>query len=234
MIFFAHATTIAGLQRRIRLSCAESGRGPRPHFREGTGLRGVRGSVGGGKETPAHAGAGLVRDVQPLALGALAAWGRRSVGVHAMADGYAHATLARGASHRGHRPSVPRAFQVVSDPRGRSSTGGAAVCGAKSSASESGGTGRRVAMVEPLASRSRHGGEYSGRGAGAFAARIGDDTSSRWKRRRSWRRYGVRWCVALRLERMRGKSTPQSVWACIPRCVRAAAPGNIPHPKPGI
>ena len=58
---------------------------------------------------------------------------------------------------------------------------------------------------------------------------IGDDTSSRRRRRRSWRHYGVRWCVALHLERMRGKIAPQSVWACNPPCVRAAAPGNIPH-----
>ena len=48
---------------------------------------------------------------------------RRPVGVHALADGDAHAALARGASHGGHRPAVPGAFQVVPDPGGRASAG---------------------------------------------------------------------------------------------------------------
>ena len=139
-----------------------------------------------------------------------------------MADGHAHATLARGASHLGHRPAVPRAFQVVSDPRGRSFVDGAALCGAKSIAGESGGTGRRVAVVEPLASRDGAAAGFWTRGR-CLCRGTGDNTCSRRRRRRSWRHYGVRWCAALRLERMRGEIAPQSVWACTPRCVRAAA-----------
>ena len=48
---------------------------------------------------------------------ALAARRRRPVGVHALVDGYAHATLARGTSHGRHGPAVPGPLQVVSRSR---------------------------------------------------------------------------------------------------------------------
>ena len=128
--------------------------------------------IGAGESPVADAGFGVVRDAQSLAFRALAARRRRPVGVHALADGHAHATLARGASHGGHRPAVPGAFQVVPDPRRRSFMDGAAVCGAKSVAGEPGRRGGCVAMVESLASRARQQGWTLGRRAAGAAATL--------------------------------------------------------------
>ncbi len=170
MVVSGHATTIASFQRRICLPRAESSRGADAHFRQRARLRGVRGGDRAGQSPTADAGFGVVRDAQSLAFRALAARRRRPVGVHALVDGHAHATLARGASHGGHRPAVPGPIQVVSDPGRRPFMDGAAVCGAKSVAGESGRSGRCLAMVESLASRPRQqGGTFGRRAAGAAA-----------------------------------------------------------------
>ncbi len=88
-----------------------------------------------------------------------------------MDDGHAYATLARGASHRGDGPPVSRTFQIVSDPRGRTSVGGAALCGAQCSARESCPACGGLAMVQPLAPRPRRRGSPR-RGTGALAGRL--------------------------------------------------------------
>jgi len=92
----------------------------------------------------------MVRYVDPLAFGALAARGWRPVGIHALVDGHAHAALARGASDGGYRPAVPGPLQVVPDSGGRPSSDRVTVRGAEPAACESGGRGRCLALVEPL------------------------------------------------------------------------------------
>ncbi len=100
-------------------------------------------------------------------------WRRwRLVGVHALVDGHAYATLARGASHGGNRPVVPGTFQVVPDPRGRAFTDGAAVCGTEPLAGEHGGTGRGMAVVESVASGPRRRSATVGRRSVGAAARL--------------------------------------------------------------
>lgn len=177
MIDFCHATKIASFRRRICVPRLESGSGTNAHLWQDAGLRGIRGGFGQGETAPADAGSGLVPDAKPLALCALAAQRWRSVGVHAMADGHAYATLARRASHGWNRSAVPGPLQVVPHPRGRSPVNGAAVCGAESLAGESGGAGRGVALVKSLASGERRcrvcGRRTSGAAAQLAAARAG-------------------------------------------------------------
>ena len=83
-----------------------------------------------------------------------------------MVDGHAHATLARGASHGGHRPAVPRSFQsfpIQEDDHLLT----VLRTGAKPLAGEYGRSGRGLAMVESLASRTRQqGGTFGRRPAG--------------------------------------------------------------------
>ena len=147
-----------------------------------------------------------------------------------MDDGHAYATLARGASHRGDGSAVPRTFQVVSDRRGRSSVDGAALCGAQCAARES---CRSVPRT----------GDGPAFGAASGATRqswtrdrclcreTGGSTSSPWRRRRSWRRCGVRWYAEHRLARRPGKSARRSVWAWSPRYVPAVGRENLRHPQ---
>ncbi len=172
----------------------------------------------------ADAGFGVVRYVQSLAFRALAARRRRPVGIHAVADGHAHATLARCASHRGRGPVVPRPFQVVSDPRRRSFMDSAAVCGAKPVASESGRSGRCVAVVEPLASRPRQqGGTLGRRSAGA----AGTLATAR--------------AIAADRSGVGGVAAFRGAWLSVWRSVLAAADGeaigsaiDAPSPRPSV
>ncbi len=172
----------------------------------------------------ADAGFGVVRYVQSLAFRALAARRRRPVGIHAVADGHAHATLARRASHRGRGPVVPRPFQVVSDPRRRSFMDSAAVCGAKPVASESGRSGRCVAVVEPLASRPRQqGGTLGRRSAGA----AGTLATAR--------------AIAADRSGVGGVAAFRGAWLSVWRSVLAAADGeaigsaiDAPSPRPSV
>ena len=112
----------------------------------------------------------MVCHAQSLAFRAVASWRWRPVGVHVMVDGHAYATLARGPSDGRDWPTVPGPFQVVPHPRGRSSVGRAAICGAELVAGQPGAGGPCVAMVESLASRSRRQGGTSRRGPrGSFS-----------------------------------------------------------------
>jgi hypothetical protein len=185
MVIFGHAKTIASLDRRICLPCAESRRGPDADFRQRARLRGVRGGARAGQGTFADAGFGVVRAAQSLAFRALAAWRRRPIGVHALVDRDPYATMARGASHGGHRPAVPRAFQVVSDPGRRAFMDGAAVCGAKSLAGQYGQAGGCLAMVESLASCKRRQAGIGGRGASGAAAQLAEASSDTADRSRT-------------------------------------------------
>ena len=124
-----YATTITFCQRRLRVPRAQSRGGAGPHFCQAAGLRGVRRGAAGGEGTGVDAALGLVGAPQPLAPRTLAPRRWRTVGVHAMDDGHAYAALARGASHGRNRSFVPGAIQIVSDPGGRASADGAALCG---------------------------------------------------------------------------------------------------------
>ena len=95
----------------------------------------------------------------------LAARRRRPVRVHALADGDAHAALARGARHGGQRPALPGPLPVVPHPSGRAPVGGVAVRGAEPVAGQAGPAGRCLAMVELVASRPRRRGQAFGRRA---------------------------------------------------------------------
>ena len=146
-----------------------------------------------------------------------------------MDDGHAYATLARGASHRGDGSAVPRTFQVLSGPRGRSSLDGAALCGAQCSA--------RILSSVPRT------GDGPAFGAVSAATRqsstrdrcpcqqTGGSMSSPWRPRPSWRRCGVRWCAEYRLAGRHGKSARRSVWAWSRRYVRVVDREDLPHPK---
>jgi len=172
MVISGHAATIASVDERLCLPCAQSSRGADADFRQAAGFRGVRGSDRAGEGPFADAGFGVVRDAQSLAFRALAARRRRLVGVHALVVGDAYATLARGAPHGRHGPAVPGAFQVVSDPRRQPFVGRASLCGAKSATGQSGPRGGRLAMVEPLASRARQQGWALGRRPVGVAASL--------------------------------------------------------------
>jgi len=172
MVVSGHATTTASCQRGICVSRAESSRGADAHFRQSTRLRGIRGGDRASQSPFADAGFGVVHHAQSLAFRALAPWRWGPVGVHALVDGHAHATLARGAWHGRNRPAVPGPFQVVPDPGGRAFIGGAAVCGAKPVAGEDGRRGRCVAVVESLASSARRRGRTLGRWSAGDAATL--------------------------------------------------------------
>ena len=80
--------------------------------------------------------------------------------------------LARGASDGRNGAAVPGAFQIVPDRGGRPLTDGVAVRGAKPVAGEYGRRGRRLAVVEPLASGSRQRIGAFGRGPGSDTTRM--------------------------------------------------------------
>jgi mono/diheme cytochrome c family protein len=143
-----HATTSARRATGLCLSRAESGRRPRAVVSLETGLRRLRTRFAGGQATFLDPAARLVRLAQPLASRSLAAEGRRIVGVHALADRHAHATLARRASHVRHGPALSRPLQIFSHRGRRSPAGGRAICGTQCAACEPGGACRRLALVE--------------------------------------------------------------------------------------
>ena len=97
MLGFEHATAFTTCQRRIRVPRAQSGGGSGTYLQKGEGLRGLRGGHRASQGPVADAGFGVVRHAHALALCPLAARRRRSIGVHAMVDGHAYPTLARGA-----------------------------------------------------------------------------------------------------------------------------------------
>ena len=98
-------------------------------FKKGEGLRGLRGGHRASQGPVADAGFGVVRHAHALALRPLAARRWRSIGVHAMVDGHAYPTLARGAPDLWNGGALSGAIQVVPDSRGRSFVYGAALCG---------------------------------------------------------------------------------------------------------
>ena len=107
-----------------------------------------------------------------LAFGAVAVCRRRFVGVHAMAERYAHAALAQGAPHVGHGRVVPGTLRVLPEPGGRAPVDGVALCGAERLAREVGRICGGVALVQPVASAQRRRRGVGGRGAGAVVPRL--------------------------------------------------------------
>ena len=185
MLGFEHATAFTTCQRRIRVPRAQSGGGSGAYLQKGAGLRGLRGSDQASQGPVADAGFGVVRHAQPLALRPLAARRWRSIGVHAMVDGHAYPTLARGASDLWDRRSVSGAIQVVPDSRGRSFVDGAALCGTEPIAGKSGAGGGGLAVVESLASRAWRRLRTFRRGSAADALGLAAPGAEPSKRRRA-------------------------------------------------
>ena len=172
MVACGDATTITGFQRRVCLPRPQPRGGAGADLPDGKGLRGLREGAARGEGATAHAFAGVVRAAEPLAFGAVAACRRRFVGVHALAERYAHAALARGAPHVGQGRVVPGTLQVLPDPGGPAPVDGVALCGAERLAREVGRIGGGVALVQPVASAQRRCRGVGGRGAGAVVAEL--------------------------------------------------------------